>query len=269
MNKRSRIFLFIISLYVIVTPVVHGSNYEVNTNAQSFILEKLKTHDIVFLGTTHRKPVILRFLIELIPTLHKTGITHIGLEIASDQQTKIDNFIQAGKKLTNIRIHPLIDCPEYRNLLTKLYTLNPNTRPKVIALDLPKFKNRKERNRDKWMARLIAKCFRKNTKAKMLVVVGNLHVLKVLNWQDNIPNQHKSTYGYIKDMKPDSRIFSISQIIDENPKECDFTDVFSHVDGSVVINCDRRFDGWKFGLTSIAAIKPTATCDLIDGIIVY
>ena len=62
---------------------------------------------------------------------------------------------------------------------------------------------------------------------------------------------------------------AISQLIDENLKECDFTDVFGPVDGSVVIDCDRRFDGWKFGLSSIIAIKPTATCDLVDGIIVY
>ena len=191
------------------------------------------------------------------------------MEIAFDQQAKIDNFIQTGKKLSNIRIHPLIDCPEYRNLLTKLATLDPNIRPKTIALDLPTFKYRKERSRDKWMARSIVKAFRKNPKEKMLVVMGNLHVLKVLNWQDNVPNQHKSTYGYIKDMMPKIRIFSISQLIDENPKECDFTAVFGPVDGSVVIDCDRRFDGWKFGPTSIVAIKPTETCDLVDGIIVY
>ena len=44
---------------------------------------------------------------------------------------------------------------------------------------------------------------------------------------------------------------AILQLIDENPKECDFTDVFGPVDGSVVMDCDRRFDGWKFGLTRV------------------
>ena len=269
MNKRFEIFMFIIPFYLICSLVVNGSEYEVNTNAQSFIIEKLKTHDIVFLGTTHKKPAILKFLLELIPTLHDAGVTHIGLEIAFDQQAKIDNFIQTGKKLSNIRIHPLIDCPEYRNLLTKLATLDPNIRPKTIALDLPTFKYRKERSRDKWMAGSIMQIFHKNQKAKMLVVVSNLHVLKVLNWQDKVPNQHKSIYEYLKNMIPEFLIFTISQLIDENPKECDFTAVFGPVDGSVVIDCDRRFDGWKFGPTSIVAIKPTETCDLVDGIIVY
>lgn len=269
MNKRIEIFLFIILFCLAFTSIVSGSDYEVNTNAQSFILEKLKTHHIVFLGTTHKKPAILKFLLELIPTLHDAGVTHIGLEIAFDQQAKIDNFIQTGKKLSDIRIHPLIDCPEYRNLLTKLATLDPNIRPKTIALDLPTSKYRVKMSRDKWMAGSIMKVFRKNPKAKMLVVVGNLHVLKVLNWQDNVPNQHKSIYRYLKSIIPEFRIFTISQLIDENPEECDFTDVFGPIDGSVVIDCDYKFDGWKFGLASIIAIKPTKTCDLVDGIIVY
>ncbi|MBW2608207.1 MAG: hypothetical protein JRD05_11295 [Deltaproteobacteria bacterium] len=269
MNKRLEIFLFIIPLYLICTSIVSGSDYRVNTNAQSFILEKLKTHHIVFLGTTHRKPAILQFLSELMPALHDAGVTHIGLEIAFNQQAKIDNFIKTGKKLTDIQIHPMIDCPGYRNLLIKLATIDPNIRPKTIALDLPTSKYPGKISRDKWMAGSIMRVFHKNPKAKMLVVVGNLHVLKVLNWQDNVPNQHKSIYGYLKSIIPKFRIFTISQLIDENPEECDFTDVFGPIDGSVVIDCDRKFDGWKFSIASIIAIKPTETCDLVDGIIVY
>jgi hypothetical protein len=269
MNKRFEIFLFIIPFYLICTSFVSGSDYKVNTNAQSFILEKLKTHHIVFLGTTHKKPAILKFMLELIPALHDAGVTHIGLEIAFNQQAKIDNFIQTGKKLTNIKIHPEIDCPEYRNLLIKLANLDPNIRPETIALDPPTIKYRGRISRTKWMAGSIVQVFHKNPKAKILVVVDNLHVLKVLNWQDNLPNQHKPIYEYLKSMIPEFRIFTISQLIDENPKECDFTAVFGPVDGSVVIDCDHKFDGWKFGLSSSIAIKPTAICDLVDGIIVY
>ena len=99
MNKKFEIFLFIIPFYLICTSIVSGSEYEVNTNAQSYIIEKLQTHNIVFLGTTPIKPPVLQFMSGLIPVLHEAGVTHIGLEIASDQQAKIDNFIQTGKKL--------------------------------------------------------------------------------------------------------------------------------------------------------------------------
>jgi hypothetical protein len=269
MKKRLEIFLFIILFYLAFTSIVSGSDYGVNTDPQSYILEKLKTHHIVFLGTTHKKSAILQFLSELIPALYDAGVTHIGLEIAFDQQAKIDNFIQTGNKLTDIRIHPRIDCPGYRNLLIKLATIDSSIRPKTIALDLPTPKYRVKISRNKWMAGTIMKVFHKNPKAKILVVVGNLHVLKVLNWKDQVRNKHKSIYGYLKNMIPEFRIFTISQLIDENPKKCDFTDVLGPVDGSVVVDCDRRFDGWKFGPASIIAIKPTETCDLVDGIIIY
>jgi len=103
----------------------------------------------------------------------------------------------------------------------------------------------------------------------MLVVVGNLHVLKVLNWQDHVPNKHRSIIEYLNDDMSGIRIFSICQLIDENPEECDFTQKFGSIDGSVAVDCDGRFDGWKFGIASDIAIKPTVTCDFVDGIIVY
>jgi len=49
-------------------------------------------------------------------------------------------------------------------------------------LDLPETKFTKPVSRDEWMANAIAGLFRTNSKAKMLMVVGNLHVLKKLDW---------------------------------------------------------------------------------------
>ena len=45
--------------------------------------KKIKSHDIIFLGTTHKKPAILNFVQDLIPRLYEAGITHLGLEICS------------------------------------------------------------------------------------------------------------------------------------------------------------------------------------------
>jgi hypothetical protein len=61
-----------------------------------YIHSKLQQNDIVFLGTTHKKPEILGFIAELIPTLEKYGVSHVGLEIPSDQQEKIDVFMKTG-----------------------------------------------------------------------------------------------------------------------------------------------------------------------------
>jgi uncharacterized iron-regulated protein len=255
--------------FFLFAAIGYGSDYPVYSDAQSYILEKLKTHDIVLLGTTHKKPAILQFLSELIPVLYEADITHIGLEIASHQQTQIDNFMRTQKKLSDIKIHTQIDCPEYRNLLIKLGSLDPNTKPKIIALDLPKSQYQGHISRDEWMARSITRVFSGNPEAKMLVVVGNLHVLKVLNWQGHVPNKHGSISEYLNSMMPEIRVFSISQLIDENPRECDFTREFGSDHGSVAMDCDGRFRGWKFGPASCIAIRCADPCDLVDGIIVY
>jgi len=85
------------------TSIVNGSDYGVNTNTQAYILEKLKTHHIVLLGITHKKPAILKFLSGLIQALHDVGVTHIGLEIAFDQQARIDTTACGGGQSSRIK----------------------------------------------------------------------------------------------------------------------------------------------------------------------
>ena len=70
-------------------------------------------------------------------------------------------------------------------------------------------------------------------------------------------------------MFPEISAFSIGQLIDENPAECDFTRRFAHMDGSVAMDCDNSFRGWNLGITTAIAIKPAEPYELIDGVIVY
>ena len=236
---------------------------------QSYILQKLSSHDIVFLGTTHKKEAILRFVAGLIPQLHKIGTTHIGLEICSDQQDNIESFLQDGNGLGEIKIHPLIDCAEYRNLLTTTRSLDKGKRPALVALDLPKSMYQGEINRDQWMARSIAKIFHRNSNAKVLAVVGNLHVLKKIEWEDTVPNAHGFIRSYLNRLTPQRPMFSIGQLIDESPNECDFTRVFSHMEGAIAMDCNGRFAGWKIGFMVPVAAKPPEVWDILDGFIIY
>ena len=67
--------------------------------------------------TPHQQELILKFISDPIPKLPKDGVTHIGLEIASDRQSKIDHYMKTGNELDDIEMHSLIDCPKYRNNL--------------------------------------------------------------------------------------------------------------------------------------------------------
>jgi hypothetical protein len=258
------------AIFIIIIPQnVQTADYDLNHNPKFYVLQKFKTHDIVFLGTRHKQPSILNFISEIITALHNSGVTHIGLEITSDQQNKINNFLNTGVGLSDISIHPQIDCPEYRNLFNVLRTLDPNKRPAAIALDLPKSKYNESISREEWMARSIAKIFNKNPNAKMLIIIGNNHVLKKLNWQDHVPNPHRSVREYLSEKRSSLRFFSIGQIIGDSVYDCDFRDRFGGLDRAVAVDLDESFAGWKMGITQSLAIKPDEVWKLLDGVIVY
>jgi hypothetical protein len=116
---------FSLSLIVItaiwIQPVNSGAtDYNLHPDPQSYILSKLQSHDIVFLGTRQRQPRILQVIGGPILNLHDAGVTHIGLEIGSDQQDKIEHFLMTGTGLDDIQIREPIDCPEYRSLFRLL-----------------------------------------------------------------------------------------------------------------------------------------------------
>jgi uncharacterized iron-regulated protein len=120
--------------------------------------------------------------------------------------------MNTGAGVNDIQIHTQIDYPEYRNLFCVLRSLDPNKTPTPIALDLPKSKYKEPISRDEWMAKSIEIIFQKNPNAKMLVVVGDLHILKKLDWQDHVPNPHRSIRKYLAEKRRKLRILSIPSI---------------------------------------------------------
>jgi len=88
----------------------------------------------------------------------------------------------------------------------------------------------------------------------MLVVVGNNHVLKKLDWQDHVVNQDESIREYLSE---------------KSVYEDDFRQKFGPIEGAVAVDLDERFAGWKFGITQSAAIKPAEVWELLDGVVVY
>jgi hypothetical protein len=78
--------------------------------------------------------------------------------------------MKTGNELSDIEIHPQIDCSEYRNLFNVIRGLGPDKRPTPIALDLPKSKYGLKIGRDKWMAESTTSVFDPNPNTKMLVL---------------------------------------------------------------------------------------------------
>jgi hypothetical protein len=262
-------FFVALTISLIITPFSWSSEYQFHPDPQAYVLNKIKTHDITFFGTKHRRDPILNLVSSLIPELHKVGVTHILFEIASDQQSKVDHFLETGDGLEDVKIWPSIDCPEYWNLFNVVKNLPPAEKIIPVCIDLPMAKLGGDINRDQWMAQSISKIFHDNPNAKVFVKIGNTHTLKKFDWQDHVPNKRVSLREELIKLLPSARVFSITNIIDQNPDKCDFTKAFGSIPDTVAIDCDERFSGWKAGFQHIVAINPSEVCDLVDGFIIY
>lgn len=254
---------------VVLISVSDGHADSFQPSATAYVLEKLVENDIVFMGTTHKQPSILALISDLLPDLQTSRVTHIALEIGSDQQNRLDRYMQAGSGLADIALHTAIDCPDYRRLLSAIQRMQRDRRPQVIALDLPVQRYDMGISRDEWMARRLADAFSGLPEAKILVVLGSLHVLRKLEWQVPRRSRHAALRTYLERMRPDLRMHSIINLIGNQQKGCDFSRTFKPVTAPVAVAMDQRFSGWRLGLTDCIAIAPTPPDELVDGIIIY
>jgi len=266
MMPSFRLIWLIFTVAILFPPAISVTAGDNLFPPSDYIHSKLHQNDIVILGTTHKEPESLSFIADLIPSLKGRGVSHIGLEIPSDQQEKIDVFMKTGEGLDNINLSKQIDSPEYRHLFQ---VFRKSGRPIPVAIDLPKSMYNGNVSSDEWMARSLLIVLNRNPSAKILVIVGSLHTLKKLEWEYQVKNKHLSIREYITQERPSTRMWSVGQMIDGNPDECDFTRKFSSLPGAVALDLDDRYRGWQMGLTATIAIVPAECFELVDGLIVY
>ena len=90
----------------------------------------------------------------------------------------------------------------------------------------------------------------------MLVILGNNHILKKLDWLDHVPNKHLSIREYLDKQVPNLKMVSIAQVIGESLYEDDFRERLSPIDGAVALDLNERYAGWKSSIGQSMAIKP-------------
>jgi hypothetical protein len=239
------------------------------TDIKAYILKKIEHNDIIFLGETHKNSNLIETTADLLPYLHDAGVTHIAFEISSDQQGVIDNYMETGEGLNNIKIHPQIACPEFRNLFSALRSIDIVRRPILIAIDLPISEYQGAICRDEYMARSLTNIIESHPNARIFVILGNNHVLKKLEWEDSVINPHKSIREYLNESPPDTTVFSICQITGRTSNQCDFWERLHSDDGPTALDINRNFQGWEIGFIQNLAIKPVDVSELVDGLIIY
>lgn len=239
------------------------------SEAGAYILDKLAAHDIVFTGTVHREPVILQLMAELLPHLKDNGVTHLALEIAGDQQVKIDHFMRTGKGLDRIRLHKAIDCSDYRHLFHVLRALDADHRPRVVAIDLPIARYADDMTRNEHMALRLSSILRSRPKARILSMLGGSHVLRKLKWQNRIFKGRAAIRTYLERWRPGLRMFSVLHVVNQEAAECDFSRRLAPLNGPLALDLDQRFNGWRLGVTACMALSPCQPHELVEGVIIY
>lgn len=246
-------------------PAWAGTTYEPTV----FVLDKLARNDLVFLGTTHRQPVILDFLMELVPLLQAAGVTHLALEITSDQQAALDAYVNGEAELAAIKLHTALECTGYRNLLRKIKSLPSGRRPQVKAIDLPENFYRLDLDRDQWMASRLIDIIQQAGQAKILVILGSVHVLRSLPWQARIHASHRSIRAFLAQTLPGLKAASIINVSTETEKQCDFARAYGGTGAGVGLDLDRSYDGWKLGPLQCMALRRSPVRELVEGVIVH
>lgn len=235
----------------------------------SYIFNKLAGYDIVLMGTIHRQPGILELMAQLAPGLRDAGATHLALEISSDQQASLDRFLDTGAGLAAIRIPSAIDCPAYRRLLETVQRIEPGRRPRVIAIDLPQASYKGKISRDEHMAKTLARTMQNHPRARILCMLGSLHVLRQLRWAERITAGHPTIRTCLSRWRPDLRVFSIVNIIHGASQDCDFSRRLGPLPGMVAMDVDACFNGWRLGVAACLALQPSQPYELVDGVIVH
>ena len=236
---------------------------------KAFVLDKLTHHDLVFLGTTHRQPVILDFLVKLVPRLHDVGVTHLAMEIGSDQQQTVEAYLRGEAALSAIQLHRALECKAYRALLRSIRDLPSGRRPRMAAIDLPAHFFKLDLNRDQWMASRLFEIMHGSDRAKILVVLGSVHVLRRLPWQAHRFAGQRSIRAILEQYLPDLRVASIINVASRIEKNCDFARVYGKTGTTVALDLDPGYDSWELGPIQCMALRPAPVRELVEAVIVH
>jgi len=169
-------FIYLLKLIsnviILSLPVISYAGSEIN------ILDKIKPDTITIIGETHKHSESLILFQSLISNhlKHNKCLT-VVLEIASNQQPIIDKIKQGRAVVSDIEIPSTIDHPAFREMVNNLVKLQrKNECLKLIAIDAG---DDIDLRRDEWMA---IKLSEQLGAAPVLVLLGNLHSLKRVNW---------------------------------------------------------------------------------------
>ncbi|MCO6428233.1 hypothetical protein [Nitrosomonas communis] len=142
------------------------------------IIEGLEPNSITIIGEYHKQPESIQFFEELIYShFQQDKCLVVALEIASNQQSILDEIAEGRATVADIEIPQMIDHPPFRVMIDGLTRLKRNGNClKLLAIDAELGLGV---DRDEWMA---SKLLDQVSQIPILALLGNLHTLKKVDW---------------------------------------------------------------------------------------
>ncbi len=184
---------FIFCMGVKLRPTLHELASKNGKSPALYLAEKVASHRLILLGTRHDNNQIHELIFDILPGLVKeAGITTLFVEIPSSQQGVIERFRKGFCPASDIKIHEIIASHAYLKIIARAKDLGMD----IIAIDNDE---NGQVTRDQWMASHISDYIAHHPGSKGLVIVGNCHVYKNIEWAyDGYP----SMADYLQPLSP-------------------------------------------------------------------
>lgn len=235
---------YLLSLLPVVLSIsVNASEIE------DVILPTMQPKTITIIGETHKRPESTQLFKSVVRKFLKQGkCLTVALEIASSQQAVLEKEI-----VSNIKIPTIIDHPAFREMIAEFIQIKQDGGClTLLAIDAD-MKNSSPR--DKWMAKILSS---KLTNQPIIVLLGNLHALKRVDWN------FKNDQQYVAEILSSSHhnIKTYLQIWDED--KCNYRAHFISPDGHRAVDLINKH------ITSVLnAYEYKSVLDVTDGIFLW
>ena len=109
LSHRNLFFSIIIFLMISIFSLSLGHASEIENS----ITQNIQSNSITVIGENHHRPESVQFFESIIDNLKNDNCLTVALEIASSQQSTIDQFVDGKVGVETIRIPSIIDHADY------------------------------------------------------------------------------------------------------------------------------------------------------------
>lgn len=231
----------------------------VASEVQSLITSEIEQGTITIIGENHKRPESIQFFKTVIDEyLQQRKCLVVALEIASSQQTILDQVFEGKADISSVVIPPMIDHPAYRVMIHDLAEMKRSGKClKLLAIDADLKTNSP---RDEWMAMVLEN----QTKGTpILALLGSLHTLRRVDWSREDPSpfvaeilaERKYVVKTYPQVWKDKNCHTYNLLISSDTEEAtrlindglisllnayDYETVKSVVDGVILWECNQR-----------------------------